>query len=69
MSKKNIKEILKEQRTVEVINQEYLLKSHAIKFAEFVSNDIHFDDFWSMSEEAQEEIYKTFINKTQNQDE
>ena len=35
---------------------------HAIEFAEFVSNDSVFDDFWHMSKEHQENIYQEFIN-------
>ena len=42
-------------------------KKHAIAFAEFVSNDPVFDDFWSMSKEHQEKIYQQFLN--QNKDE
>lgn len=45
---------------------EEILKRYAIEFAEFVSNDSVFDDFWSMSKEHQEIIYKEFIN--QNKD-
>ena len=46
---------------------EEILQRHAIEFAEFVSNDSVFDDFWSMSKEHQENIYQEFIN--QNKDE
>ena len=42
-------------------------KKHAIAFAEFVSNDPVFDDFWGMSKEHQEKIYQQFLN--QNKDE
>ena len=42
-------------------------KKNAILFAEFVSNDQVFDDFWSMSKEHQENIYQQYLN--QNKDE
>jgi hypothetical protein len=42
-------------------------KKNAILFAEFVSNDQVFDDFWSMSKEHQEKIYQQYLN--QNKDE
>ena len=38
-------------------------KKHAIAFAEFVSNDPVFDDFWGMSKEHQEKIYQQFLNQ------
>ena len=41
-------------------------KEHAIEFAEFVSNDPVFDDFWSMSKEHQEKIYQQFLNKNKD---
>ena len=41
---------------------EEILQRHAIEFAEFVSNDSVFDDFWHMSKEHQENIYQEFIN-------
>tara|TARA_R110001632_G_C11242052_1_gene407796 strand:+ start:63 stop:209 length:147 start_codon:yes stop_codon:yes gene_type:complete len=37
------------------------IKEHAIKFAEYVNNDIVFDDFIFMSKEHQEEIYKEYL--------
>lgn len=46
---------------------EEILQRYAIEFAEFVSNDPVFDDFWSMSKEHQEKIYQQFLN--QNKDE
>ena len=42
-------------------------KENAIAFAEFVSNDVVFDDFCFMSKEAQDQIYQEFLN--QNKDE
>ena len=42
---------------------EEILQRYAIEFAEFVSNDSVFDDFWSMSKEHQENIYQEFINQ------
>ena len=37
------------------------IKEHAIKFAEYVNNDIVFDDFIFMPKEHQEEIYKEYL--------
>ena len=56
----------KEDRNLTKTTEE-LLQWHAILFAEFVSNDQVFDDFWSMSKEHQEKIYHQFLN--QNKDE
>ena len=55
-------------KTTEEILQRHaeFAQRHAIEFAEFVSNDSVFDDFWSMSKEHQENIYQEFIN--QNKD-
>ena len=36
-------------------------KLHAIAFAAWVSNHQVLDDFWSMSNEAQEEAYEHFL--------
>ena len=44
---------------------EEILQWHAIVFAEFVSNDPVFDDFWSMSKEHQENIYQQYLKSTQ----
>jgi len=44
---------------------EEILQWHAIEFAEFVSNDPVFDDFWSMSKEHQENIYQQYLKSTQ----
>ena len=49
--KNNIEDI---SREIHVIQS----KKNAILFAEFVSNDQVFDDFWSMSKEHQEKIYQ-----------
>jgi hypothetical protein len=43
-------------------------KEHAIEFAEFVSNDPVFDDFWSMSKEHQEKIYQQFLTQNKEDD-
>ena len=37
------------------------IKEHAIKFAEYVNNDIVYDDFIFMSTDDQEEIYKEYL--------
>jgi len=44
---------------------EGILQGHAIEFAEFVSNDSVFDDFWSMSKEHQENIYQQYLKSFQ----
>ena len=44
---------------------EEILQWHAIMFAEFVSNDPVFDDFWSMSKEHQEKIYQQYLKSKQ----
>ena len=67
MSKHSIQNDPEIQQWIENSNKEYLKKSYAIEFAEFVSNDPVFDDFWSMSKEHQEKIYQQFLN--QNKDE
>jgi len=38
-------------------------KSLAIEFAKWVSNQQVLDDFWSMSNKAQEEAYELFIKE------
>ena len=38
-------------------------KSLAIEFAKWVSNQQVLDDFWSMSNKAQEEVYELFIKE------
>ena len=63
--KNKTKKMSKENRNLTKTTEE-LLQWHAILFAEFVSNDPVFDDFWSMSKEQQERIYQEFIN--QNKD-
>ena len=56
-------------KTTEEILQRHaeFAQRHAIEFAEFVSNDSVFDDFWGMPKEHQENIYQEFIH--QNKDE
>ena len=55
-------------KTTEEILQRHaeFAQRHAIEFAEFVSNDSVFDDFWSMSKEHQENIYQEFINQNKH---
>ena len=52
-----------ENRNIGFRTTEELLQRNAILFAEFVSNDPVFDDFWSMSKEHQEKIYQQFKTK------
>ena len=63
MSKHSIQNDPEIQKWIENDRKEYKMKSHAIEFAEFVSNDSCFDDFWSMSKEHQEKIYHQFLNQ------
>lgn len=65
MSKHSIQNDPEIQQWVENERRTMALKSRAIAFAEFVSNDPVFDDFWSMSKEHQERIYQEFINQKQ----
>ena len=37
------------------------IKEHAIKFAEYVNNDIVYDDFVFMSKDDQEKIYQEYL--------
>jgi spore coat protein CotH len=62
MSKDSIQNDPEIQKWVEDTRQKYLLKSHAIEFGVFLSND-SFDNFCYMSKELQEEIYKDFLQK------
>jgi len=39
---------------------EHLMKTEAINFAKFITNDVTFNNFVFMSKEAQEEIYQEF---------
>ena len=55
-----------ENRNIGFRTTEELLQWNAILFAEFVSNDPVFDDFWSMSKEYQEKIYQQFLNQNKN---
>jgi hypothetical protein len=41
----------------------YVSKPLAIEFAKWVSNQQVLDDFWSMSNKAQEEAYELFIKE------
>jgi len=42
------------------------IKEHAIKFAEYVNNDIVYDDFVFMSKDDQEKIYQEYL-KSKNE--
>ena len=41
--------------------EEEEIKEHAIKFAEYVNDDIVYDDFVFMSKEHQEKIYQEYL--------
>jgi hypothetical protein len=45
------------------VEETYVSKSLAIEFAKWVSNQQVLDDFWSMSNKAQEEAYELFIKE------
>lgn len=47
--------------------EEEEVKEHAIKFAEYVNNDIVYDDFVFMSKEDQYLIYQEYL-KSQKQE-
>jgi len=42
-------------------------KTHAIEFAEFITNDTTFEDFCFMSEEQQEKIYELFLKEKEDE--
>ena len=65
MSKHSIQNDPEIQQWIENERRAMALKSRAIAFAEFVSNDVVFHHFWSMSKEHQERIYQEFINQKQ----
>lgn len=60
MSKHSIQNDHDIQQWIENSKIEYLMKSEAINFAKFITNDVTFNDFVFMSKEAQEEIYQEF---------
>jgi len=57
MSKHSIQNDPEIQKWMESDRIEYLIKSEAIDFAKFITNDTTFNDFVFMSKEIQEEIY------------
>lgn len=60
MSKHSIQNDPNIQQWIENSRIEYLMKSEAINFAKFITNDIKFNDFVLMSKEQQEKIYQEF---------
>jgi hypothetical protein len=60
MSKHSIQNDPEIEQWMENERIEYLMKSEAINFAKFITNDIIFNDFVFMSKEKQEEIYQQF---------
>ena len=60
MSKHSIQNDPEIQKWMESDRIEYLIKSEAIDFAKFITNDTIFNDFVFMSKEIQEEIYQQF---------
>ena len=60
MSKHSIQNDPEIEQWMENERIEYLMKSEAINFAKFVTNDITVNDFVFMSKEKQEEIYQQF---------
>ena len=60
MSKHSIQNDPEIQKWMENERIDYLIKSEAIDFAKFITNDTTFNDFVFMSKELQEEIYQEF---------
>ena len=60
MSKHSIQNDPEIQQWIENERIDYLIKSEAIGFAKFITNDTTFNDFVFMSKEIQEEIYQQF---------
>jgi len=49
------------------MSKEKEIREHAIKFAEYVNDDIVYDNFVFMSEEMQNRIYQQFLKDKLNQ--
>lgn len=60
MSKHSIQNDPEIQKLMENDRIDYLIKSQAIEFAKFITNDTTFNDFVFMTKENQEEIYQQF---------
>ena len=60
MGKHSIQNDPEIQQLIENNRIEHLMKTEAINFAKFITNDATFNDFVFMSKEAQEEIYQEF---------
>ena len=60
MGKHSIQNDPEIQQLIENNRIEHLMKTEAINFAKFITNDVTFNDFVFMSKEAQEEIYQEF---------
>lgn len=60
MSKHSIQNDLEIQQWMENESINYRIKSEAIEFAKFITNDTTFNNFVFMSKEIQEEIYQQF---------
>jgi hypothetical protein len=61
MSKHSIQNNPEIQQWVENSRIEYLMKSEAIKFGVFLTNNVEFRDFGSMDVLFQEKIYNIFL--------
>jgi hypothetical protein len=66
MSKHSIQNDPEIQQWMENNRIDYLIKSEAIDFAKFITNDTTFNDFIFMSKEIQEEIYQQFKRENRN---
>jgi hypothetical protein len=62
MSKHSIQNDPEIQQWIENSRIEYLMKSEAIEFGIFLTNNVEFEDFWSMDRLIQEKIYSIFID-------
>jgi len=60
MGKHSIQNDPEVQQLIEKNRIEHLMKTEAINFAKFITNNVAFNDFVFMSKEAQEEIYQEF---------
>ena len=68
MSKHSIQNDPEIQQWMENERIDYLIKSEAIGFAKFITNDTTFNDFVFMSKEIQEEIYQQFKNENKHKE-
>ena len=61
MNKNSIQNDPEIHQWIENSRIEYLMKSEAINFAKFITNDTTYSEFVFMSKETQEEIYQLYL--------